>query len=258
MSVQIREQALLVLKGRSTTAGVDEKTAAAEIAAARSALEKARHDLERAVVRAPYAGTIVERVAQPGERVTAGSPLFAIVDLRHVEIPVSLPASRHGEVAVGARAEVRLREGGDIAWEGAVSRVAPNVDPERRVFEVYLDVVAPEGEIAAPIAPGTFVVATIAGRVTADVVAVPREAFVAGAMYVAEPDGPVDEGTGARPALIRERHPEVVRRMPDLVLVGDGLDGGELVVVTGVNEVAEGARVLVIEDDTDPASGAER
>jgi RND family efflux transporter MFP subunit len=258
MAVAIREQAVLSLQGRRTSAAADERTAEAEIAAARSALEKARHDLERATVGAPYAGSIVERVAQPGERVAPGTVLFAIVDLRHVEIPVSLPASRHGEVAVGAAAEVRLREGGDVVWTGTVSRVSPDVDTERRTFEAFLDVVADEGRAAAVVAPGSFVVATIEGRVTDDVVAVPREAFVADALYVAEPDGPVDETSGARPALIHERRPGVVRRLPDMVLVRDGIEPGDLIVVTGVSEVAEGARVLVLDDMGAGEPGAER
>ncbi len=251
VAVSIRELALLGLQGRRATAIADVKTAQAEIAAARSALERAQNDVARAVVRAPYAGTIVERVAQPGERVAPGSALFSIVDLSHIEIPVSLPASRHGDVAVGAAAVVRLREGGDVVWEGRVTRVAPNVDTERRVFAAFLDVTTDGERDAATIAPGAFVVATVEGRLTADVIAVPREAFVADALFVAESDGPPDGATGARPAIVRERLPSIVRRMAETVLVGSGIEPGELIVVTGVSEVAEGARVLVL-----PAEGA--
>jgi RND family efflux transporter MFP subunit len=258
MAVAIREQALLGLQGRRATAEADAATAEAEIAAARAALEKARNDVDRAVVRAPYDGTIVERIAQPGERVSVGTALFSIVDLRHIEIPVTLPASRFGEVAVGAAVDVRLREGGEVVWTGTVSRVSPRVDTERRVFEAFVDVVADGEAAAAVIAPGAFVVATLEGRLTEDVVAVPREAFVAGALFVAEPDGPVDEITGARPAVTHERHPEVVRRMPETVLLGAGIEPGELIVVTGVSEVAEGSRVLVLDADAVAADGAER
>jgi len=246
MAVALREQNLIGLEGRHAAADADERSAEAEMEAAKSALERARHDVERAEVRAPYGGSIVVRSAQVGERVTPGTPLFSIVDLRHIEIPVSLPASRFGEVVPGAKAVVRLREGGSAIWTGTVSRVSPACDAERRTFDVYIDVEADENQLAAPVAPGVFAVVTVDGRVTPRTVAVPREAFVAGALYVAEPSGDADPITGARPARVREIRPESVRRLPDVILVGDGLDEGSLVIVTGVDQVADGAHVFVL------------
>ena len=175
--------------------------------------------------------------------------------LRHVEVPVSLPASRYGEVAVGARAEVRLREGGEPVWTGKVSRLAATVDAERRTFDAFLDVVAVEEQVTAPVAPGSFAVVTVDGRETEDVVAVPREAFVAGAVYVAEPEGAPDPDTGAREAVVRELYPEITRRLPDVVLIGDGLPEGSLVIVTSVDQIADGSRVLVLPETTAGGEG---
>ncbi|MCU0237585.1 MAG: HlyD family efflux transporter periplasmic adaptor subunit, partial [Acidobacteria bacterium] len=48
------------------------------------ALERARLDLERTVIRAPFPGTISELKASVGERLAAGSEVFAIVNLASV------------------------------------------------------------------------------------------------------------------------------------------------------------------------------
>jgi len=259
MAVAFREQSVIGLVGRRAAADADGRAAKAEANAARAQLEIARHDLARAVVRAPYDGSIVARSAQLGERVAAGAALFSIVDLGHVEVPVSLPASRHGEVAVGAKAVLRLHEGGDAVWTGTVTRLAPAVDTERRTFDAFLDIVGEQGGKPAPVAPGSFAVVTIEGRVTENVVVVPREAYVADALYVAEPIGAPDKKTGAREAVVHELRPEVVRRLPDVVLVRDGLPDGSLVIVTSVDQVADGARVLLLPEDDggDAADGAE-
>jgi len=257
MAVALREQSVIGLNGRRSSADADGQAAAAEMAAAAAALATARHDLERTIVRAPYDSSIVARHAQLGERVALGTALFSIVDLRHIEIPVSLPASRYGEVTIGANATVRLREGGETVWSGAVTRLAATVDAESRTFRAFIDIVGAEGDAPMPVAPGAFAIVTVAGRITDNVVVVPREAFVGDALHVAEPVGDADTVTRAREAVVRELHPTVVRRLPDVMLIGNGLPDGSLVIVTSVDQIADGARVLVLPEESGDAAATD-
>mgnify|MGYP000107872876 CR=1 FL=1 len=74
-----------------------EQIAAAEAAllSARSQLERARVDLERTVIRAPYAGRVLEQSADVGQFVSVGSTLARIYAIDYVEIPVTdLPRAR--------------------------------------------------------------------------------------------------------------------------------------------------------------------
>ncbi len=240
----LREQAVLALEGRQRAAESDAKRADAEVAAATADRVRAANDLERTRIAAPYDAVISVRHVQIGQRVTPGTVLFDLVDLTRIEVPISLPASRHADVVPGAAASVRAREEGGVLWTGTAVRVSPTVDPRQRTFVAYLEVHGDGGR--APVAPGAFVVAEIAGRTTADVFVVPREAFVGETLYVAESDG--DE------ALIHLRHPTVERWLPDVALVSGGLEPGEQIVVTSLEQVADGGRVRIV---SEAASGTD-
>jgi len=234
-SARDAEQLKVTLRRAAVTrlaAQIDKNAAqAASLDADRADLEvslvQARIDLERTVVHAPYDGRIESRSVQPGARVAPGTPLFEILDPERIEIPVSLPASRFGDVKAGATAEVRLPGGGDDdRWSATVARLAPGVRADDRTFLVYLESTGPD---AVP--PGAFVSARIAGRRYPGVFAIPRTAFVGDTVFVAE------NGVAAA------RRPSVVRALPATVLCTGGIESGDRIIVTNLEEVADGARI---------------
>ncbi|MHC4861574.1 MAG: efflux RND transporter periplasmic adaptor subunit, partial [Planctomycetota bacterium] len=236
-----KERLVAELESREATAKNDLVSAVADVDVAGAAFAQAKNDLERTVIRSPYTGRIEARHAELGSRVAPGSLLFRIVDLSRVEVPVALAASRYGEVAPGAKARVRLTEGGDVVWEGTVSRLSPSVNSRDRTFLVYLEVAASAGE--APVPPGAFVLAEIDGLRHADVIPVPRGAFVEDRLYLA---APADDGE----ALIREVRPDVRRLLPDVALLSGGVEPGERIVVTSLEQIAAGSRVILVREST--------
>ncbi len=236
IAVSARRQILAALETRSGTAGADVTRADADIAAAGADLAQAQLDLERTTIRAPFAGVIEMRHARIGERVTPGTTLVDLVDLSRIEVPVELPASRHADVEPGVAATLNVPGREDLRWSGDIARVDPSVDPETRTFAAYIEITS-AGETRVP-APGSFVTATVTGRSTPDCFAVPREAFVGDVVYVARMDG--------EEAVIEERRPTILRRLADVALVREGLAKGELVVITNVEQVADGSRVRVV------------
>lgn len=204
----------------------------ADLTRAEAAEQQARIDLEKAVIRAPYSGRIESRLIAQGGRVGPGSPLFQIVDMTRIEVPVGLPASRFADVRPGHRARLRLDESGADTWVGTVSRVSPVVNDAHRTFDAFL-VVDGEG-LEAELSPGTFLVATVEGRLHQDVVAVPRIAFVGEHVYVAERDmGETGDGVA------RQRTPTVIRWLPDMALVSAGLEAGEEVIITNLEKIGD-------------------
>ena len=193
-------------------------------------LRQARTNLDRAVIRAPYQGRIESRTAQKGARVGPGTMLFEILDPTRVEIPVALPASRHGQVAVGADAIVRVPGSGSESWKAKIVRLAPLVRANDRTFVVYLE---STGENAVP--PGAFVVARIPGRLYADVFVIPRTAFVGKRIFVVEGE------------VARERRPHIVRSLPGVVLCDGGVEQGDAIIVTNLEQVANGTIVAPVE-----------
>ncbi|MEN8148318.1 MAG: efflux RND transporter periplasmic adaptor subunit [Planctomycetota bacterium] len=214
--------------------------ARAEVAAADAALTRAETDVDRTTVRAPFPGRIVARRISKGTRVAPGTVLFTLVDLSRVEVPVALGASRYGEVAAGSNAAIRDPAGGEPRWTGTVARISPVVSDRDRTFSAFLVV---EGTpLVNPVPPGTFVLAEVEGRRFADVIPVPRIAFVADRVYIAG-------GASSDGAVVTARTPEVLRMLPAVALVTGGLEPGDRVIVTNLEQIAEGAIVRVVGED---------
>jgi RND family efflux transporter MFP subunit len=242
LSTSQKEQEVLTLENQEAAARQELARARAEVDAAAAALARASLDLSRATVASPWAGRIEARHVSPGARVAPGTPLFAMVDLARVEVPLAIPAAHHGEVVPGGVVELDPGAGGGKVLRGlTVVRVSPVVESADRTFFAFVVV---EGEPGAnPLAPGTFVTAVVDGALHEGVFAVPRIALVAGKLYLAEPAG---EGE----AVVRERTPVVRRLLPEVVLVEEGLADGERIIVTNLEQIAGGSRVLLAPDES--------
>ncbi len=242
LQVTLRQRSKLTLEAQ-----IKENVEAAKVAEARLvALERtvslAERQQQRAIIRAPFPGRIEERFVDVGERVRVGDPLFSLVNLSRMQVPVALAAGQYDEVKPGATARVRLPDQTAFLWEGTVARVAPQINAADRTFYAYL-VVTGES-IATPVPPGAHVVAEVEGRTHSAVVAVPRRAFLGKRIFVAYPAQDGKEGEYE----VSERLPTVVRYLSGVALVTNGVEDGDLILVTNLESVAEGSRVRLVID----------
>jgi HlyD family secretion protein len=115
----------------------------AEIAAAVATAEQARFALTEAqanrqdlVVVAPFDGTVITRSAEPGEVVTAGTPIVTLLDLSKVYLRGFVPEGQIGHVKVGQPARVYLDSRPNEAIDAFVSRADPEATftPENTYF----------------------------------------------------------------------------------------------------------------------------
>lgn len=115
----------------------------AEIAAANAGAEQARGQLREAkenrrdlIVTAPFDGTITTRSAEPGEVVTAGTPVVTMLDLTKVYLRGFIPIGEIGKIKVGQPARVYLDSNPDQPIEAYVSRIDPEATftPENTYF----------------------------------------------------------------------------------------------------------------------------
>lgn len=83
-------------------------SAASAVRAAEATLERIRADLDDGVLRAPRAGRVQYRVAEPGEVLPAGGVVLNLVDLGDVYMTFFLPTAQAGRVALGAEARLVL------------------------------------------------------------------------------------------------------------------------------------------------------
>jgi cobalt-zinc-cadmium efflux system membrane fusion protein len=98
-----------------------------------------------AVIRAPIAGVVVERLVTPGQLLQAGAtPCFTVADLSTVWVMANVFESDLRFVAVGDPATITLDEGGE-GRPGRVDYVSALVDPSTRAVAVRVVAKNPTG-----------------------------------------------------------------------------------------------------------------
>jgi RND family efflux transporter MFP subunit len=119
--------------------------AVAGVKLAEAQLKLAEIGLEDSVVRAPFAGSIARRLAEPGEKVSPDSPLLGLVDLTQLELQASAPAAEIPAIKPGQKAEVRVDGYGEQRFEATVQRINPATEQGSRSILIYLSLDNSEG-----------------------------------------------------------------------------------------------------------------
>ena len=191
--------------------------AEAAVRAAESELDRARLQLERTNVRAPFAGRVREKTADVGQFVGPGARLGRIfsTDIVEVRLPltdadlakIDLPLAF---VAESRDTAPRVVLSADIAgerreWDGRLMRTDASYDTQTRALFAIVEVADPYGAGASgsaatggaaagvPLAPGLFVDATVRGRALEDMVVIPRDALrPRDEVYVVNREGKAD------------------------------------------------------------------
>ncbi len=128
--------------------------ALANISVVKAKLAMARDDLNRTIVRAPFAGVVVERFKSPGERVDAGDRIVRLIDTERVEVQARIQQISYAHVKSGDSLKIKGPTG---EVEGVVRAVIPVGDDVSRLYEIRVEFEHnnwPAGtavEIAAPI-----------------------------------------------------------------------------------------------------------
>lgn len=95
--------------------------AEAAVDAAGATIERIQAEIDDSTLRAPRAGRVQYRVAQPGEVVAGGGRILNLVDLDDVYMTFFLPTVQAGRVALGAEARIVLDTAPGIAIPAEVS-----------------------------------------------------------------------------------------------------------------------------------------
>ncbi len=98
--------------------------AEAQVLLARSALDQARLNLERTVVRAPTDGLVSRRSVEVGQVVQAGQPLMSVTALGDVWVTANFKETQLGSMAAGQRAEIQVDAFGGRRYSGHVESIA--------------------------------------------------------------------------------------------------------------------------------------
>ncbi len=129
----------------------------------------ARIGLEDTVIRAPFAGTISRRLVQPGEQLSPGAPVAAIVDLRQMVLESAIPAADLPVVQVGQAVRFKVGGFGTREFHGEIQRINPTANDASRAITIYMGVDNPDNALKG----GMFAQGELLLEVTEPVLAIP-------------------------------------------------------------------------------------
>lgn len=204
---------------------------AQDIENAKTLLERAEGDLARAQIRAPFPGTVVQRLANNGEYLTVGANVVRLVDTTHLEIAIPAPLAVMPYLKAGANVDVTSATD---AKSLPIRTVVPVGDQVSRMVEVRI-AASDAGWII-----GTPVKVSLPRAEARTGLAVPRDAVVlkSGEMYFFKING---DNTA-------ERVPADLRNAIGLWVPVDGnVAEGDRVVIRGAERLQPGQTVMVLE-----------
>jgi membrane fusion protein, multidrug efflux system len=203
-----------------------------------AAVETLQERLDRTVIRAPISGILEDREVEVGTMVSAGTPVFRVVEVDPVKVTGGVPERFAAEIRRGTPARVTFDVLRDEEFHGEVTYVGSTVNPRNRTFPMELTV-PNRGQVVKPEMVANV---SLTRRELEDVVVIPQDAVVRVeegyvAFVVVEQDGQT----------VAQRRPlTILATQRNQVVVEEGLEAGDRLIVVGQQQVAQGDRVQVV------------
>jgi HlyD family secretion protein len=102
--------------------------AQAQVNQAQANINLVQTQLDQVDVPSPTAGSILDRLVEPGEVVAPGAALLTLADLTHLTITVYIPENRYGTVTLGQEARVKVDSFPGETFMGKVIYIADQAE----------------------------------------------------------------------------------------------------------------------------------
>ncbi len=227
------------------------RAAKARVESSRAQVRKARLDLERTRIIAPYAGRVLRQSVDLGQVVGTNTMLGEIyaTDLVEIRLPlrnrdlgyIDLPErlrSDNQQATPGAQVEFLSDLSDGNTWFGELVRTESAIDEAARQLHVAAQIRDPydiaETTDQTPLKIGQYVTARISGKTIRNALVVPNQNIYQGTyVYV------VDNG------VLDRRTVNVTWQNETESLIAGGVIAGEQIVTTQLGQVTSGTRVTV-------------
>lgn len=210
-------------------------------AAAEARLAAAQARLQDRAILAPFDGILGMRTVSPGAFVTPGTAITTLDDLHLIKVDFSIPETLLAAVEIGQTIEAVSAAMPDETLTGAVASINSRVNPTTRAVSMQAHIPNTDRRLR----PGMLVTVTLISneRIAAGI---PEKAVVAygdkNYAFVYQQDNTVSR-----------REVQLGQREIGWVEIQAGLQPGELIVVEGVMDLKDGAKVRVAETSTTTA-----
>ncbi len=215
--------------------------AIARLEAAKAGLSRARLDLERTRLSAPFNALVVQESVEVGQVLGRGAPVAKLVGTDAFWVEVALPVADLAWLQIpGSEATV---SGVGLEKPGRVLRLLGELERGGRMARVLVEVTDPlVGE--TPLLLGSYVKVSFAGREAKSVVEVPRVALREGdRVWLVDAEDRLEI-----------RRVKVLRRLATSVLVESGLEGGDRLILSRLASPVPGMALRVKPGAGEPAA----
>ncbi|HSJ00981.1 MAG: efflux RND transporter periplasmic adaptor subunit [Verrucomicrobium sp.] len=209
---------------------VDVASAEASLAAALARRDQAQKTVNDVVIRAPFGGTVAERLTELGEYVGNNSEVASLVETTRLRLQLNIPEPSVGRIKEGQKVEFNVPAYHGRNFVGTVKFIGASVRESARDLIIEAEVPNEDGQLK----PGMFA----EGRMV-----LPEEPGVAVPLNALRVDGQTRKLFVVSEDRIMERLVEVGETKGDLVEIRTGVTKGEKVVVAPGPEAADGVRV---------------
>ena len=201
---------------------------------ARSMETLARKQLDDCQLRAPYAGTIAEKTGEAGQNVIPGQSVAKLVSTGNVQVKISVPETEIGRIRTGQAGQIRVAALGGKAYAATITERGVTANALSRSYEVKLNVSGAGNELL----PGMVCEVTLATEGESTAYVLPE--------HIVQLDEKnrtfvwKDNGGKAEKCYITCSDFE-----SDGVVVTEGLQAGDRVIVKGQHKVCNGTPVSI-------------
>jgi len=215
------------------------------VTVARRRLDVSKDQLDKTTIRAPFAGVVVTKNAQPGEMISPNSAggsftrtgICTIVDMDSLEIEVDVNEAYIQRVAADQLVTATLDAYPDWKIPARVIAIVPTADRDRATVRVRIGFEALEARILPDMGVKVAFRDDQPEQVGRRVVAIPRDAL--------RRDGGTDVVFVVTGDRVERRAVRLDASEGDIAQITAGVEGGERVVVQGPSDLVDGDEVEV-------------
>ena len=260
-NVLVQQQRVQALLNSINLYPVDRRRLKTDLAKLEIQLATAKLNLERTTIRMPFNGRIASVQIEYQQFVGPGSVMVIADSIDTAEILVQMPMARlanlvqsdvvvnaenadYAEIGklIGLSASVQLQQNDDlIEWNAKVARVGHELDPRTRTVDIIIEVDKPYGHIQPgkrpPLVKGLFVDVRLSGRPQMESIVVPLSALQDRQVYIVNTENRLQR---------RNVIPGI--RGSDYVIVKEGLEPDERIVISDLVPAIEGMLLVPVDD----------
>lgn len=198
-------------------------------------LQKARIELDKTKIRAPFDGIITNIEISPQEHISNSQELFTLVNISRIQVYAKVLESEIGKMKVGRKVDLKFSAYPGRVFKGKVKAISPIINPDDKTCNVIIDVGNPDEEIK----PGMHAEVEIVAEIYKDRILIPQDAVLS--------------RSGRKLAFVviddvaKWRYIEIGLENEEYAEVLEGIKEGELVLIDGHLTLAHDARVKIIQ-----------